>query len=359
MRSGRRLLLSMCVFIASSPVALMRFAKAQSTDVQTVVKFDSSLDDLISPDAKLQLLGSDFGITEGPNWVAKGKTGYLVFTDIAANVIYKMTPNGEFTVLVDHAGYTKFDPWNVAVESTNGRDQNDPLFRKFFYDGANGLSIDKEGRIIVATFIGRSIVRIEKNGKRTLLADQYQGKHLGGPNDVVVKTDGSIYFSDTRAGVRGRGHDPKEDLPPQGIYMIRNGKVSLVVDDIPTPNGLAFSPDEKYLYANGSGRNYIRRYLVQPDGTVSHSELLIDLSADKTPGVTDGMKVDVQGNIYSSGPGGIWIISPEGKHLGTILVHGQNVTNLCFGDPDYKALYITDNASLFKIRVKTPGHRVF
>jgi gluconolactonase len=136
--------------------------------------------------------------------------------------------------------------------------------------------------------------------------------------------------------------------------MIKDGKLTVAIKDIPTPNGLAFSPDEKYLYANGSRANYIRRYDVQPDDTLTNSRLLIDLSGDKAPGITDGMRVDSKGDIYSTGPGGVWIISPEGKHLGTILTP-EKAANLTFGDPDWKTVYIAAKPTIYKIRVNTPG----
>ena len=144
-------------------------------------------------------------------------------------------------------------------------------------------------------------------------------------------------------------------LDYQAIFMIKDGKLSPVIKDIPNTNGLAFSPDEKYLYANGGGENYIRRYELQPDDTVTNGRLLIDLSVDKSaPGATDGMRVDSKGNIYSTGPGGVWIISPEGKHLGTILTP-KAVANLTFGDPDWKTVYLAARSTIYKIRVNTPG----
>ena len=192
-------------------------------------------------------------------------------------------------------------PWNVATITNNRREPSDPLFRQFYDIGADGLTLDRQNRIISATLTGRDIERIDKNGKRTVLVDHYEGKRLGGPNDVVVTKDGSIYFTDTSGGTRGPGHDPKEELPPQGIYRFKDGKVTLIVSDIPTPNGLAFSPDEKYLYANSGRIRTIRSYDVQPDGTVKNGKLLIDLNTDKAPGVTDGMRVDAKGKYLFDG----------------------------------------------------------
>ena len=220
--------------------------------------------------------------------------------------------------------------------------------------GSNGLALDRQGRLIIATWAGRSIDRIENNGKRTVLADRYEGKRFGGTNDVVVKKDGSIYFTDGFGGLRLREKDPKKELDFGGVYMLRNGKVSRVITDIPNTNGVAFSPDEKYLYANGSRNKYIRRYDVKPDGTLTNSQMFIDMTTDSAPGITDGMKVDSKGNVYSSGPGGIWVIAPDGKHLGTIRTP-ESVTNLAFGDADGKTLYITARPTIYKIRIKEPG----
>jgi len=324
-----------------------------------VVRLDPALDALIAPDAALEMIRDDLGITEGPVWVPEGKSGYLVFTDIAANVIYRMNRDGRFSIVADRTGYTGYDPWNAGWDTNNGKDEKDPLFRRYYLLGANGLALDPQGRLVVAGYVGRTVYRLEKNGKRTLLADRYDGKRFRGPNDVVFTKDGSLYFTDTPGGVRGRGHDPNEPLPPLGIYRLKDGKLTLIVSDITNPNGLAFSPDEKVLYAT-AGRS-LRRYDVQPDGTVTNSQVFIDMEADKTPGVPDGVRVDVSGNVWTTGPSGIWIMSPGGKHIGTILVNtpGENVASLGFGDPDYKTLYITCRRKLMKIRVLTPGFHVF
>jgi gluconolactonase len=332
---------------------------AQSpTDKPVVVRLDPALDELVSPNAELQLVKSGFGFTEGLTWVQRGKTGYLLFSDIPANVVDKLMPDGTVTVLVDQSGYR--GPWNgytmenVGHLQNNGKDPKDPLFRNFNMIGSDGLTLDPQGRLLICSFSGRTVDRIEKNGKRHVLVERYEGKRLNGPNDVVVKRDGAIYFTDTFSW-RLREKDPSTELDYMGIYMLKSGKLTLVINDIPSTNGLAFSPDEKYLYANGSNGNYIRRYDVQPDDTVTNGRLLIDLSEDKSPGTTDGMRVDSKGNIYSSGPGGLWIISPEGKHLGTILVP-ERFANLSFGDADYKTIYIGGRTSIYKIRANVPGN---
>jgi gluconolactonase len=347
--------LRLCLLVFFFAIVFVKGTPSQTTST-SAVRLDPALDALISPDAKLELLKTGFGFTEGITWVQRGKRGYLLFSDMPANVIYKMIPDGKTTIYLDHSGYTKPDIWNVGMDQTNGKDPSDPLFRRFFIMGSNGLALDRHGRLIIATWGGRSIDRIEKDGKRTTLADRYDGKRFDGPNDVVVKKDGAIYFTDSVGGMRGRDKDPSREMDIQGIYMIKDGKVTLVVKDIATPNGLAFSPDEKYLYANGSAAKFVRRYAVQPDDTLTDSQMFIEMSVDKTPGITDGMKVDTKGNIYESGAGGIWIISPGGKHLGTVM-SPELVANLCFGDTDNETLYVAARTSIYKIRVNTPGLR--
>lgn len=329
-------------------------AWAQKIADKPVVRIDSALDALVSSDAKLELVKGGFGFTEGALWVQQGRSGYLLFSDIPANVIYKWTPDGKLSVYLDHSGYTGREIWRVGFIQTNGKEKNDPLYEEFPMIGSNGLALDRQGRLVIATWAGRSIDRIEKNGKRTVLADRYEGKRFGGTNDLVVKKDGAIYFTDGYGGLRQRENDPKKELDFAGIFMLRDGKVTRIIDDIGRPNGLAFSPDEKYLYANGGRDKFIKRYEVQRDGTVANGTMFIDISKDTTPGITDGMRVDSKGNIYETAAGGVWVISPEGKHLGTILTP-ELAANVEFGDPDRKTLYIAARTSIYKIRVNTPG----
>jgi gluconolactonase len=329
-------------------------AGAQKIADKPVVRLDPALDALVSSDAKLELVKGGFGFTEGALWVQHGTSGYLLFSDIPANVIYKWTPDGKVSVYLDHSGYTGQDVWRVGFLQTNGKEKTDPLYEEFPMIGSNGLALDRQGRLVIATWAGRSIDRIEKNGKRTVLADRYEGKRFGGTNDLVVKKDGAIYFTDGYGGLRQRENDPKKELDFAGIFMLRDGKVTRIIDDIARPNGLAFSPDEKYLYANGGRDKFIRRYEVQRDGTVANGAMFIDISNDPTPGITDGMRVDSKGNIYETAAGGVWVISPEGKHLGTILTP-ELAANVEFGDPDRKTLYIAARTSIYKIRVNTPG----
>ncbi|HKA33846.1 MAG TPA: SMP-30/gluconolactonase/LRE family protein [Candidatus Binatia bacterium] len=344
------------IFLAAA-VALLSaaaYAAAQKIPEKAVVAIDPSLDALVSPDAKLELVKGGFGFTEGALWVQQGKSGYLLFSDIPANVIYRWTPDGKVSVHLDHSGYAGRDIWRVGFIQTNGKEKSDPLYEEFPMIGSNGLALDRQGRLVIATWAGRSIDRIEKNGKRTVLADRYEGKRFGGTNDLVVKKDGAIYFTDGYGGLRQRENDPKKELDFAGIFMLRDGKVTRIIYDIARPNGLAFSPDEKYLYANGGRDKFIKRYEVQADGTVANGRMFIDISPDQTPGITDGMRIDSKGNVYETAAGGVWVISPEGKHLGTILTP-ELAANVEFGDPDRKTLYIAARTSIYKIRVNTPG----
>ena len=169
--------------------------------------------------------------------------------------------------------------------------------------GADGLTLDRQGRLIIATFAGRSLMRIEENGQRTVLADRYEGKRFGGPNDVVVKRDGAIYFTDTYGAFRLREKDPRRELLFNAVYMWKEGKLTLVVKDMPSTNGLAFSPDEKYLYVNAGRDNYVNRYEVRGDGTLASGTLFFDMRKATGTGVTDGLRVDSRGNLYETGPG--------------------------------------------------------
>ncbi|MBZ5577468.1 MAG: SMP-30/gluconolactonase/LRE family protein [Acidobacteriia bacterium] len=320
-----------------------------------IVRLDPALDEIIAPDAKLDVLGEHFGLTEGPVWIQQGRSGYLLFSDNAANVIYKWAPGEPLSVFLEKSGYTGNDVKNVGAQTISGR-------LAILLIGSNGLTLDPQGRLIITAMTDRTVVRLEKDGTRTTLADRYNGKRFSGPNDIVVKSDGAIYFTDTVFGLRGADASPAREIPYSGFYLIKDGKVALLGSDQDhpgeIPNGITLSPDEKYLYVTaGFGKTF--RYDVLPDDTVANGKLFI-------PAGNDGMKTDRKGNLYSTNavaPGEVWITSPEGKHLGTILmpqVTGEPKprivpTNLAFGDPDGKGLYITACTHLFHIRLKTAG----
>jgi gluconolactonase len=353
------------LFCSLLVVAMSSFpGRAQSPTPAGIVKLDPGLDQILSTDAKLELLKGEgaFEGGEGPLWIQSGQTGYLLFSDTSGNRIFQWTPDcftypcspdGKLSVFSDHSGYA--DASRVgSVDSNGGR-----LY------GSNGLTLDRESRIVVDANGDRAVERLDKDGQRTTLADHFEGKRLTCPNDIVVKSDDSIYFTDGMAGcLAKREDDPAKELPYHGVYLIRKGSLQLLdkdPGDFP-PNGLAFSPDEKILYVNNGGpspnQRQIFAYDVQPDGTVKNRRLFIDFTGEKGPGGPDGMKVDVLGNLYSTGMGGVWVISAAGKRLGKIPApEGMRFSNLTFGDQDSKTLYIVSPKTLWRIRLKVAGIR--
>jgi|SRR5579872_462702 len=318
-----------------------------------VLKLDPALDGIVSEDAKLELLKDDyFGFLEGSSWAKESGGGFLVFSDIAANRLYKWDPKTGLSVFLEHSGYTGtanpiYDHVNV---NTSGR------LAVALY-GSNGTTRDREGRLIVCTHGDRTLYRLEKDGTRTVLADHVDGKRLSGPNDVIVKSDGSVYFSDRGSGyISGNVYpgvtNPTRELDFNGILRWKDGKVDVIIKD-ERANGLAFSPDEKYLYiTTGSS---ITRYDVKPDGTVANPKMIVDTAQDKSlPGGPDGVRIDRRGNIWTPAPGGVWVVSPEGKVLGKIRVPGPPA-NLAFGDDDGKGMYFVGRGTLSHIRLVAPG----
>ncbi|TWH54846.1 LOW QUALITY PROTEIN: gluconolactonase [Dulcicalothrix desertica PCC 7102] len=272
---------------------------------------------IIDSNAKVEKLSDGFKFTEGPVW---NPSGFLLFSDIPADTIYKWAPNRKPSIFRRPAG------------------------------NPNGNTLDKEGRLITAQH-NRQLTRTEKNGKITILAERYQGKRLNSPNDIAVKSDGSIYFTDPPYGIKKE----QEELGFYGIYRSSpDGILTLLSKEMVRPNGIAFSPDEKKLYVSDSEKLHIRVFDVQPDGTLANSRVFAELAGLTDKGVPDGMKVDVKGNIYCSGSGGIWIFSPTGQLLNKIAVP-QSVTNLAWGDKDYKTLYITAGNSIYRIRLNIAG----
>ena len=321
---------------------------AQDFRTKSVIRLDPALDSVISQDAKVGKVVDSFLFTEGPVWVRKG--GYLLFSDIPANKIFKWNPaDGKASVMLEPSGFTGSDSTGLGKEQTNGKET-------FFNIGSNGVTLDRQGRIVFNAMGDRAIVRVEKDGKRTVLADRYEGKRLNSTNDLVYKSDGTLYFTDPPSALREGDKDSRKELPFNGVFMLKNGNLRLLINDMSNPNGLAFSPDEKVFYVDDTTRKLVRRYDVLPDDTIANGRIFADTSVDTAPGNPDGMKVDEKGNVYCSGPGGIWILSPDGKHLGNILTP-EVVGNLAFGDADGKTLYITARKSIYRIRVKIAGIR--
>lgn len=334
------------------PVLFLVFAATALAFSQEIQRLDPSLGQLVPPNAVLEKVATGFNKwTEGPVWT---RNGTLLFAEIPANNIDQWIPGQTATVFLHPSGYKGSEPFKGPEP------------------GSNGMTLDADGRISVAGHAGRTVWRLESvdpHAQITVLADSYQGKKLNSPNDLVYKSDGSLYFTDPPYGLPTQSDsDPAKELQVNGVYRALaarqqkpsgapdRDKLQLVIKDLPRPNGLAFSPDEKFLYVADSGKKLWMRYRVQPDGSVTDGSVFLGPSSDPAKGVPDGLRLDKNGNIYSSGPGGVWIISPEGKHLGTIKVP-EVVSNVAWGDKDSKTLYITASTSVYRIKVNIAGDR--
>lgn len=307
--------------------SVLTLAAAQATghpDSSSIVRLDPALDELIAPDARLEKLSADFKPSlEGGVWSRRGN--YLLFSNKAERLINKWTADGGVTVYLDLNKLAKVDDPSVNLSS--------------------GTTFDSQGRLVYASQGERAIVRVEPGGDRSVIADSFEGQRFGAPNDLIYKKNGTLYFTD----------NPKEGA--NGAYMLKNGKVTLITRELRRPNGIALSPDERVLYINdsgGGGKRCVWRFEVQPDDSAANGRLWVDMSADATKGIPDGMRVDTRGNVWDGGPAGIWIVAPDGRHIGTVRTPDQ-VANLAFGDPDGKGLFMTLHSALYRLRVKVPG----
>ena len=320
----------------------------------SITRIDPALDELIAPDAQPQLLASGFGLTEGPLWVPDGGSGYLLVSGLLDNVIYKIAPDGKVSVFLDQAGYSGDDVNHVGTQTRSGRSH-------VLLIGPSCASRDAEGRLVWCADNDRVIKRLEKDGTRTIIAGGFEGKHFSGPNDLTIKSDGALYFTDNDFGLRDAGRSPLKELP-NGIWLVKGGQASMVLEDKVLggiPNGIALSPDERYLYLT-AGRKMMR-YEVRADDTLGPGSLFTE-----GDGIGDGMKVDRKGNIFSTGGGGpgvIRVTSPEGRLLGLINlpIYGGEpkrqicATNVAFGGPDGRTLFMAGCDSVYTIQLKAPG----
>ena len=287
-----------------------------------VQRVSPELDHILDSGQELEQLSTGHLTAEGPLWYQEG--GYLLFSDIRNNRRMKWSP---------------VEGVSLFLEPTNE---------------ANGLTRDLQGRLIACEHASRRVTRTEPDGSITVVASSYKGWRLNRPNDVVVKSDGSIYFTDPGVGV-----PPEErQLEYSGVYRVTPdlGTLTLLVSGFLAPNGLAFSPDESVMYVDDYRMGELRAFNVTALGTLEPQPgpMFLEFNSD-LPGVPDGMKVDVEGNIYCTGPGGVWILDPSGKHLGTILSGSDPTTNCAWGGEDLKTLFVTTRQSLFRIQIKVPG----
>ena len=327
-----------------------------------VVRNDPAIDQIVGPNPKVFKLAEGFKFTEGPIWIDKDG-GYLLFSDPNANTIYKYAPNGnqdgKLEVFRVPSGYAGAD------------------IAEYGQPGSNGLALDPQGRLTINQHGNHRVVRDEINGTQTVLAESFEGKRLNSPNDLVYRSDGTLFFTDPPFGFPKAFNDSRKQLPFSGVYSLYRGKLQLVSKDLTGPNGIALSPDEKYLYVGnwprsltgqelrredervselGDSHKVVMRYEVQPDGTLKNGKLFFDFTSAAGEDGLDGIKVDQKGNLYVWAPGGLWVISPEGKHLGTI-VTPRHVHNMAWGDADGKTLYLCARSGLYRIRLNIAGVR--
>lgn len=302
----------------------------------SVERLDSALDALLSPNAAMQKLAEGFDWTEGPVWMPGG---YLLFSDVPLNTIFKWEPRTGVSIFLQPSGYTGTAPRG-----------GEP--------GSNGLTHDKQGRLILCQHGNRRVARLDESGEISPVAEFYRMRRFNSPNDVVVKKNGDIYFTDPPYGLVGNVDDPNKEIPFQGVYRVgKDGQVTLLTSELSRPNGLAFSPDEKTLYvANSDPSNAVwMAYPVNENGKLGVGRVFFDatrMTAGKK-GLPDGLKVDKRGNLWATGPGGVFIFSPEGKHLGT-LATGEATGNCAWGG-DGSVLYIMADRYLARIKTLTKG----
>jgi gluconolactonase len=290
----------------------------------------------------IEVLAGGYDWTEGPVWVKDG--GYLLFSDIPPNQIHRWRDSEGAKLYLTPSGYT-------GTEKRGGE------------VGSNGLTLDREGRLVLAQHGDRRIARMDAplskpQPKFTTLADSYQKARLNSPNDLVFRSNGDIYFTDPAYGMEKQWDDPKREMNYAGVFRrTPDGTVTLLTKEMTRPNGIAFSPDERRLYVAQSDPNAAiwRVFDVKGDGTIENGRILLDVTTlgKSRRGLPDGMKIDTAGNLFATGPGGVLVITPQGKHLGTIMT-GQATSNCAFGD-DGRTLYMTADDYLMRVKLKTKG----
>ena len=305
----------------------------------TIQKLAEDLDQVIKPGAKIEILAEGFTWSEGPLWLPKHDK--LLFCDIPPNKIYQWSEKAGLQLYLTPAGYTGTQPRGGEI-------------------GSNGLTLEPDGRLVLCQHGDRRMARMnapldKPEPKFVTLADNFEGKKLNSPNDVVYKGNGDLYFTDPPYGLEKNMEDPGKELPFQGVYRVgKDGGIQLLTKELSRPNGLAFSPDEKILYVANSDpeRAIWMAYEVQPDGSIQNGKVFFDATemAKTAQGLPDGLKVSRNGTLFATGPGGVLIFSKEGKHLGTIKT-GQPTSNCAFNE-DESILYITANMYLMRVKVK-------
>ena len=332
--------------MATRHLAVFALVAAPSAFMQHSVNFpsfgkihreDARLDELLAKDARIDVISSGFQWAEGPVWIKDG--GYLLFSDIPRNQIMKWKEGTGVSQFMKPSGYTGVADYGAEP-------------------GSNGLTVDAQGRLVACEHGDRRISRLEPGGGKRTLVDNYQGKRLNSPNDLVYKSNGDLYFTDPPYGLPKRENDPMRELDFFGVYRLGNdGKLTLLNKGMTRPNGLAFSPDEKTLYVAQSDPDKAiwMSFPVKADGTLGEGHVFGDVTpmVKTHPGLPDGMKVDAKGNLWATGPGGIHIFAPDGKRLGRIET-GERTANCNWGD-DGSTLYVTADTYLCRVKTKVKG----
>lgn len=323
-----------------------RFSAARPAALE-VVRLDAALDALVPPDAPLERVADGFGFAEGPVWIpaAVGGAGarpigdgYLLLSDPNRNNIYRVTRDGDVSVYRAKSGYRGVD---VA---------------RYRQPGSNGLALDGEGRLTICEHGNRRVTRIERNGSLTVLADRYEDRRLNSPNDLAYRSDGALFFSDPAFGLPGGADDPAREQEHMGVYCLKEGVLRQIVGDLNGPNGVALSPDEQRLYVGNwdEKRKVVMRYDLAADGRAANPAVLLDLGDEPGDEAIDGLKVDERGNVYVSGPGGVWVVSADGRRLG-VLKCPQLPANFAWGDADGRTLYLAARSGVYRLRMSVAG----
>jgi gluconolactonase len=330
-------------FLASLAIVLVAAIglaadKLKYQKLGTIERIDPRFDKIVPPGATVRKLAEGFDWSEGPVWIADG--GYLLFSDIPRNSVMKWKEGDGISLFMKPSGYT-------GVSDYGGE------------PGSNGINLDPQGRLVFCEHGDRRVSRMEKDGGKKTLVDNYQGKRLNSPNDSVFKSNGDLYFTDPPYGLPNRYDDPRRELDFCGVYRLSaDGNLTLLTKEMTRPNGIAFSPDEKTLYVAQSDPMAAiwRAFDVEPDGTLGKSRVLFDATPwvkQGKKGLPDGMKVDQDGNLFATGPGGVHVFPPMGEHLGPCAT-GDATANCAFGD-DGSTLYITADMYLARVRLNTKG----
>jgi gluconolactonase len=331
----------MAVALATGTLALAAEAKKKAPisypTLGKVERLDPRLDQLIPPGAMIEKLAEGFDWAEGPVWIASESC--LLFSDVPKNVVYRWKAGEEVKEFLKPSGYTG--------SATRGSEP-----------GSNGLLLDKSGRLVLCEHGDRRVARLEKNGRKTTLAEFYQYRRLNSPNDAVYHSNGDLYFTDPPYGLEKLNADPLKELLFNGVYRLpRTGELQLLTKELTFPNGIALSPDEKTLYVanSDSDRPIWSAFPVLPDGTLGKGRVFFDAASliKGRKGLPDGLKVDKHGNLFATGPGGVLVITPKGEHLGTIN-SGEATANCAWGD-DGSVLYMTCDMFLCRIKTNTKG----